>query len=204
MARKITLTARDHVSAGAEAPPREWRCRPAVHSGPGKPDTGQGAGTGRPALAAVLGQGQRSTVMRVFPVCHSAVRWRRQPDGSAPALRDPGSASTIQNGVEMVCTGVGSAADNPAWERLSWSNWTFSNMAPANMKPPNMSRMTQGGQSVAESDCDAPWLLIKAHGRPVSSGVCVAARRRLAAPALLSTSAAARQKTVNLAFPALA
>ena len=64
------------------------------------------------------------------------------------------------NGVESVCTGVGSAKDNPAWSGYP-VKLTFSNLAGENEAAEHVAVM-QGGKTVMETDCDAPWLLIKA------------------------------------------
>src|ERR1700691_2121874 len=76
-----------------------------------------------------------------------------------PALAVQDQPAT-QNGVETVCTGVGSAKDNPAWSGYP-VKLTFSNMAGENEATEHVS-ITQNGQPVVETDCDAPWLLIKA------------------------------------------
>src|SRR5580698_8073238 len=64
------------------------------------------------------------------------------------------------NGVESVCTGVGSAKDNPAWGGYP-VKLTFSNLSGENEAAEHVAVM-QGGKTVMETDCDAPWLLIKA------------------------------------------
>ena len=103
-------------------------------------------------------------------------------------------------GVESVCTGVGSAKDNPAWKDYP-IKLTFSNLAGENEAAEHVA-ITQGGKPVMETDCDAPWLLIKAPAGnynvnaslPGNSGTRTAS-------AGFSTSGSGGQKTVNLAFP---
>src|ERR1700761_6396776 len=63
------------------------------------------------------------------------------------------------NGMESVCTGVGSAKDNPAWGSYP-VKLTFSNLAGENEAAEHVS-ITQGGRAVMDTDCDAPWLLIR-------------------------------------------
>src|ERR1700749_2332775 len=58
---------------------------------------------------------------------------------------------TTQNGVETVCTGVGSAKDNPAWSGYP-VKLTFSNMSGENEAMEHVS-ITQGGKAVLETDC---------------------------------------------------
>ena len=53
---------------------------------------------------------------------------------------------TTQNGVETVCTGVGSAKDNPAWSGYP-VKLTFSNMSGENEAMEHVS-ITQGGKAV--------------------------------------------------------
>ncbi len=62
-------------------------------------------------------------------------------------------------GVETVCTGVGSAKDNPAWSAYP-VKLVFANPAGENLAGVNLSVM-QGGKPVVETQCDAPWLLMK-------------------------------------------
>jgi hypothetical protein len=123
---------------------------------------------------------------------------------TVPALIN--SAYAVQDqpvtigGVETVCTGVGSAKDNPAWKDYP-IKLTFSNMAGENEAAEHVA-ISQGGKPVMETDCDAPWLLIKApaghydvHASlPSDSG-------NRTASAAFSTSGSGGQQTVNVAFP---
>ena len=63
-------------------------------------------------------------------------------------------------GIQSVCTGVGSAKDNPDWKgypvKLVLANSAGENLASAHYT------VTSGGKTVLETDCDAPWLLLKA------------------------------------------
>ena len=103
-------------------------------------------------------------------------------------------------GVESVCTGVGSAKDNPDWKNYP-IKLTFSNMAGENEAAEHIA-ITQGGKSVMETDCDAPWLLIKAPAGhyDVSASLPGGNGTRMA-KAAFSTSGSGGQQTVNLAFP---
>ena len=70
---------------------------------------------------------------------------------------------TTINGVEAVCTGVGSAKDDPRWSaypvKIVLATTGGANLANAHVS------LTKGGQEVAGLDCDAPWILFKAAGR---------------------------------------
>ncbi|HXS05523.1 MAG TPA: hypothetical protein VN723_01940 [Rhizomicrobium sp.] len=88
--------------------------------------------------------------------------------GIGPALIVPlltGSAEAVQDqpmmigGVETVCTGVGSAKDNPAWSSYP-VKLVFANPAGEDLAQVHVAVM-QGGKSVVETDCDAPWVLMK-------------------------------------------
>jgi hypothetical protein len=64
------------------------------------------------------------------------------------------------NGVTAVCTGVGSAKDNPEWSsypvKIVLANNAGENLAAAHYT------VTGAGKTLLETDCDAPWLLLKA------------------------------------------
>ncbi len=77
-------------------------------------------------------------------------------------------------GVESVCTGVGSAKDNPDWKDYP-VKLTFSNLAGENEASEHIA-ISQGGTPVMETDCDAPWLLIKAPAGRYNVS-CLAARQ---------------------------
>jgi hypothetical protein len=64
------------------------------------------------------------------------------------------------NGVEAVCTGVGSAKDDPRWSaypiKIVLATADGANLANAHVT------LNRGGKEVAGLDCDAPWILFKA------------------------------------------
>jgi hypothetical protein len=74
----------------------------------------------------------------------------------AVAVQD--TPATI-NGVEVVCTGVGSAKDDPRWSaypvKIVLATTGGANLANAHVS------LTKGGKEVAGVDCDAPWILFK-------------------------------------------
>jgi hypothetical protein len=103
----------------------------------------------------------------------------------------------IVNGVETVCTGVGSAADNPAWQAYP-VKLTFSNPA-GEYETAGHVAITQAGKMVLESDCDAPWLLIKAPpGRYDVQASLTGGTTRTASASFQTGSGG--QQTINLAF----
>ena len=86
--------------------------------------------------------------------------------GSALVLQPlTGAAQAVQDrpvtigGIETVCTGVGSAKDNRAWKAYP-VKLVFATAAGEDLAAVHVAVM-QGGKPLVESDCDAPWLLMK-------------------------------------------
>jgi hypothetical protein len=67
---------------------------------------------------------------------------------------------TSINGVDTVCTGVGSAKDDPRWKaypvKIVLATTGGADLANAHIT------LAKGGQTLVETDCDAPWFLFKA------------------------------------------
>ncbi len=105
-------------------------------------------------------------------------------------------------GVESVCTGVGSAKDNPAWSaypvKLVFANGAGEDLAQVHVT------ITQGGKAVMETDCDAPWLLVKAPAGSYGINATIPGqtggtqRHRPSSP---PAAAGAQKTTVTLTFP---
>jgi hypothetical protein len=98
-------------------------------------------------------------------------------------------------GIETVCTGVGSAKDNPAWSGYP-VKLVFANSAGEDLADVHVA-ITQGSRTVMETDCDAPWLLIKAPSGSYGVRASVGARTATAN----FSAAGSGQKTVTLMFP---
>lgn len=100
-----------------------------------------------------------------------------------------------QNGVTAVCTGVGSSKDNPEWAsypvKIVLANDAGENLADARF------RVTRGGQTVLETGCDAPWLLIKGPAGNYSATATVGEGSKTTS----FTMAAGPQKELTLMFP---
>ena len=95
-----------------------------------------------------------STISVVLAVAAAgALAW---PVTQAFAMQD--QPVTI-GGVESVCTGVGSAKDNPAWAGYP-IKLVFANPKGEDLADVHVSIM-QGGKSLVETECDAPWVLMK-------------------------------------------
>jgi hypothetical protein len=67
---------------------------------------------------------------------------------------------TSINGVDTVCTGVGSAKDDPRWKaypvKIVLATAGGADLANAHVT------LARGGKALVETDCDAPWILFKA------------------------------------------
>ncbi|HWM61044.1 MAG TPA: hypothetical protein VNN98_02780 [Rhizomicrobium sp.] len=112
---------------------------------------------------------------------------------SAFAVQD--TPATI-NGVETVCTGVGSAKDDPRWAAypikivLATSGGAF--LANAHVS------LSKGGKDVAGLDCDAPWILFKA---PAGSYTATATLTGSGLSHSANVTSGSSQKEVTITFP---
>jgi hypothetical protein len=101
------------------------------------------------------------------------------------------------NGVTAVCTGVGSAKDNPEWSsypvKIVLANNAGENLAAAHYT------VTSAGKTLLETDCDAPWLLLKT---PAGDYTASAAIGGASHSTSFSTSGTGPQKELTLMFAA--
>ena len=114
---------------------------------------------------------------------------------SALAVQD---TPTTINGVETVCTGVGSAKDDPRWKgypiKLVLATTGGVDLANAHVT------LSKGGQQVVETDCDAPWVLFKAPaGQYTATATLIGGSGQSHSASFTSGSA---QKTVTILFKA--
>ena len=112
----------------------------------------------------------------------------------AAAVQD---TPTTINGIETVCTGVGSAKDDPRWKdypvKIVLATTGGANLANAHVS------LTKDGKKVAGLDCDAPWILF----RPLAGSYTATATLiggSGSAHASFTTSSSG-QKEVTLLFP---
>ena len=102
------------------------------------------------------------------------------------------------NGVEAVCTGVGSAKDDPRWAaypiKIVLATSGGANLANAHVT------LNKGGKEVAGLDCDAPWILFKA-----PSGAYTATATLIGGSGMSRTvnftAPSSGQKEVTITFP---
>ena len=102
------------------------------------------------------------------------------------------------NGVETVCTCVGSAKDDPRWSgfpvKIVLATTGGANLANAHVS------LSRAGKEVAGLDCDAPWILVKP-----PAGSYTATATLLGGPggtrsANFSTSGQGAQKEITIMF----
>ena len=117
---------------------------------------------------------------------------------AAPALPQPMAMDTAVSfgGVQAVCTGVGSAKDDPQWSaypiKLEFSNGGAQFLSGAHV--------TLSGAGSADLNCAGPWVLVK--GTPGTYHVTASINGSSAKPASATfTLGNGAQKRVELRFP---
>lgn len=113
----------------------------------------------------------------------------------AAAVQD---TPTTINGVETVCTGVGSAKDDPRWAAYP-VKIVLSTPGGANLASAHIS-LVKDNKEVAALDCDAPWILFKPPAGSYTATASLIGGSR-SAHAGFSTSGSGAQKEVTLVFP---
>jgi hypothetical protein len=107
--------------------------------------------------------------------------------------------STV-NGVQVVCTGVGSSKTNSRWASLP-VKLVFANRRGEFTAGENV-EIRQGRHAILQTSCDAPWLLLKpAAGKYEVTATLRDNNRTRRASGTFSTSGAGPQKIVTLDFP---
>jgi hypothetical protein len=116
--------------------------------------------------------------------------------GVALAVQD---APTDINGIETVCTGVGSAKDDPRWNSYP-VKLVFATVSGEDLATEHVT-VTKGGQAVMATECDAPWVLIKAPAGSYEVNATIQGQAGgSSANARFSTSGTGAQKTITLTF----
>jgi hypothetical protein len=113
----------------------------------------------------------------------------------AQAVQD---TPTTVNGVEMVCTGVGSAKDDPRWSaypvKIVLATTGGANLANAHVS------LSKGGKEVAGTDCDAPWILFKPPAGSYTATATLIGGSGQSHNANFTTSGSGPQKEITIAF----
>ena len=120
---------------------------------------------------------------------------------TAPALAVQDTPTTI-NGVETVCTGVGSAKDDPRWSAYP-VKVVIANTAGENVAAMQIA-LTANGKPVVQTTCDAPWILFKLSAGHYGVTATMATPPGTSRKADFTTSGSGAQKEVTIAFPAAA
>ena len=115
--------------------------------------------------------------------------------GEASAVQD--TPVTI-NGVEAVCTGVGSAKDNPAWKAYP-VKVVVATSGGADLANAHIS-LSRGGKEVAGLDCDAPWVLFKAPAGKYTATATLIGGSGASHSTNFSTSGSGVQKEITITF----
>jgi hypothetical protein len=101
------------------------------------------------------------------------------------------------NGVDTVCTGVGSAKDDPRWKaypvKIVLATTGGADLANAHVT------LAKGGQTLVQTDCDAPWVLFKAPAGQYTATATLNGGSGQSHSASFSTSGSG-QKTVTILF----
>ncbi len=113
------------------------------------------------------------------------------------ALAVQDTPATI-NGVETVCTGVGSAKDDPRWSAYP-VKIVLATAGGANLANAHFS-LSKGGQEVMATDCDAPWILFKAPAGSYTATASLIGGSGQSHSANFSTSGSGAQKTMTITF----
>ena len=116
---------------------------------------------------------------------------------SAEAVAVQDTPTTI-NGVETVCTGVGSAKDDPRWSAYPLKV-VLATAGGANLADAHVS-LNAGGREVAGLDCDAPWILFRAPAGSYTVTAALIGGGGRSHSASVTTGGGTAQKTVTLTF----
>ncbi|HKD48404.1 MAG TPA: hypothetical protein VKB67_12030 [Rhizomicrobium sp.] len=120
-----------------------------------------------------------------------------------PALTERALAVQDQpvtiGGVETVCTGVGSAKDNPAWGNYQ-VKLVFADRMGQDLAQEHVSVM-QGGKPIIETDCDAPWVLMKLPAGEYSVAATIPGANGARTGDASFTTSGRGQKTVTITMP---
>jgi hypothetical protein len=111
------------------------------------------------AFQRALSVGQRRFQMRFFLISTISLFSAAAVLAATQALAVQDTPTDI-NGIETVCTGVGSAKDDPRWKaypvKIVLATTGGADLANAHIS------LTKNGQTLVQTDCDAPWVLFKA------------------------------------------
>ncbi len=133
--------------------------------------------------------------MRPVPLAVAAIFGLSLP---AAAAQD---TPMMSNGVESVCTGVGSTKDDPKWNAYP-VKVVFSNGAQEFVAGEHVI-LKRGDQTLVETDCDAPWMLFRAPAGQYTLTASLPGRADSRHTASFTTDGSdASQKRLDISFAA--
>ena len=116
---------------------------------------------------------------------------------SGPAFAAQDTPMT-QNGVENVCTGVGSAKDDPRWKdypvKIVLATQGGANLANAHVT------LSKGGKPLVQTECDAPWILVKAPAGSYTATATLIGGSGQSHSANFTTKGSGPQKEITILF----
>ena len=136
--------------------------------------------------------------MRLFLITTTAIGFAAAASMMATSALAVQDTPTNINGVDTVCTGVGSAKDDPRWKdypvKIVLATAGGADLANAHIT------LAKGGQTLVETDCDAPWVLFKAPpGQYTATATLIGGSGQSHSASFTSGSA---QKEVTITFKA--
>ncbi len=106
---------------------------------------------------------------------------------------------TTINGIETVCTGVGSAKDDPRWSaypvKIVLATSGGANLANAHIT------LSKGGKEMVQTECDAPWILVKAPAGSYTATATMIGGSGQSHSADFTTTGTGAQKEITITFP---
>ncbi len=105
---------------------------------------------------------------------------------------------TTIKGDETVCTGVGSAKDDPRWSgypvKIVLATASGANLANAHIT------LSKGGKDVMQTECDAPWILVKAPAGSYTATATMIGGSGQSRSADFTTTGSGAQKEITITF----
>ena len=136
--------------------------------------------------------------MRLFLITVTAAGFALSAFSLANDAQAVQDTPTTINGVETVCTGVGSAKDDPRWSaypvKIVLATTGGANLANAHVS------LTKAGKEVAGLDCDAPWILFKPPAGSYTATATLIGGSGQSHNASFTTSGSGAQKEGTIAF----
>lgn len=135
--------------------------------------------------------------MRLFVITAAAAFFPMAALMTSEAVAVQDTPATM-NGVETVCTGVGSAKDNPAWAgypvKIVLATSGGANLANAHIT------LTKDGQTLVQTECDAPWILFKAPAGKYTATATLVGGSGRSNSASFTTTGSGPQKEITITF----